>query len=396
MKKLNKLIAVVIALAVMAMMCAVSAFAAGTVASDGKVYLTKTLNIAPGLTAPEDFTFTFTPVTVDDVEYDNSNMPAITSVSTEGIQGTKATDGDIIKNVEVDLSDVAWTHAGEYVYTVAETNAGTEGMTYDDAVYTLTIRVANDGNGGFTVAEVQVTDENNTKTDPTKPTDEDDSDEDDGKKEDGVNFDNTYVKVADETPTGLEEDEDTTETESKASYVLTKTVTGAYGDQTKQFSFVVALDTSATNVADEDLNITYTKVDADGNETTVDPSGFTLAHGEKLIIEGAPVGTTIDVTENLADDDAAALKYTATVAALADGADVAVDTTTAGVDAVITDALIGEGVNNAAYTNENTEDDDNPLTGVLMNNLPYIVLAMVAVGGLVAYVVIRRKANDEA
>ena len=35
-------------------------------------------------------------------------------------------------------------------------------------------------------------------------------------------------------------------------------------------------------------------------------------------------------------------------------------------------------------------------TGILMSNLPYIVLALVAIGGMVAYVVVRRRNADEA
>ena len=35
-------------------------------------------------------------------------------------------------------------------------------------------------------------------------------------------------------------------------------------------------------------------------------------------------------------------------------------------------------------------------TGILISNLPYIALALVAIGGLVAYVVVRRRNADEA
>ena len=55
--------------------------------------------------------------------------------------------------------------------------------------------------------------------------------------------------------------------------------------------------------------------------------------------------------------------------------------------------------NAVEWTNENTKDagDNDPgTTGILVSNLPYIALALVAIGGLVAYVVVRRKADDEA
>ena len=39
---------------------------------------------------------------------------------------------------------------------------------------------------------------------------------------------------------------------------------------------------------------------------------------------------------------------------------------------------------------------EGSVTGILMSNIPYIVLALVAIGGLCAYVVVRRKNADEA
>ncbi len=42
-----------------------------------------------------------------------------------------------------------FTEPGDYVYSVLQAAGNTEHMTYDDAVYAVTVRVTNDGNGGL-------------------------------------------------------------------------------------------------------------------------------------------------------------------------------------------------------------------------------------------------------
>lgn len=74
---------------------------------------------------------------------------------------------------------VEYTVPGDYVYTVTQVKGDAEYVTYDDTVYTVTVRVTNDGQGGL-VAEIwavsgestQKTDEvlfTNRYTPPTQP-----------------------------------------------------------------------------------------------------------------------------------------------------------------------------------------------------------------------------------
>ena len=42
-----------------------------------------------------------------------------------------------------------YTEPGDYVYTVSQVAGSTEGMTYDDAVYTVTIQVTDAAGGGL-------------------------------------------------------------------------------------------------------------------------------------------------------------------------------------------------------------------------------------------------------
>lgn len=55
-----------------------------------------------------------------------------------------------------------YTKPGDYVYTVTQTPSDTEYMTYDDAVYTVTIQVTNDEQGGLTYQVYASRDDNPT------------------------------------------------------------------------------------------------------------------------------------------------------------------------------------------------------------------------------------------
>ncbi len=372
--------------------------------TEGKtITISKQLNIAQGLAAPNaEFNFTFTKTT-EDGNTPTTAMPDLSGkVSYNGETDTDE-DGYVMKNVTVDPTNVTWTHAGEYVYTVKESKGDVSGVTYDEtSEYTITIYVKN-GENGPEVDKIVVKDKDGNKVDVDTPTADPDDTNDDA--ESGMKFTNTYTKIADSTPTDRTEDPDTDETESTASYVVTKTVQGTYGDKTKQFKFEMTVDTSKTNVTAP--TITYYKLGADKTTVTeITPAAdgkvsFTLADGEKLVVEGAPVGTLYTVTENLANDDEAAKKYAAgTVVTEKAAVNTTKGTTlnvndkeTWGKDVTVTAALVADGENSAAYTNENAKDDTTTPTGILINNAPYIILALVAAGGMTFYVVKKRKEN---
>ncbi len=384
----------------------VAAFAEDANPTEGKtITISKQLNIAQGLEAPTtDFNFVFTKKTEDGNNPTNAMPDLSGKVSYDKDKDTDA-DGYVMKNVTVDPATATWGHAGEYVYEVTETKGSVTGVTYDEtSKYTVTIYVKN-GDNGLEVDKIVVKDKDGKKVDvdtpdpTTKP--EDDTDD----LASGMKFTNTYTKIADSTPTGRTEDETTTETESTASYVVTKTVDGTYGDKTKQFKFTMTVDTTKTNVASP--TIKYYKLGADKTTVTdITPAAdgtvsFALADGEKLVVEGAPVGTLYTVTENLSADDAAAKKYAAGtvvtekgVVNTTKGTTLKVnDDTTWGKDVKVENALVADGENSAAYTNENAKDDTTTPTGILINNAPYIILALVAAGGMTFYVVKKRKEN---
>ena len=367
------------------------------------VAISKQLNIPQGLsTQAETFIFEFAS--------EDAGAPAIDPIEIAYAAGEvdEDADGYIMKTEAYDLNDAEWTTAGIFNYKVTETEGATEGMDYSKAKFNIKVFVVNDGNGGFEVKDVVATNEAGDKvkvdTPETPEKNEDGSENKGDMGASGANFVNTYTKIADSTPTddGDPETPDTPVypdeipddgTPENASFVVTKTVEGTYGDTTKQFAFSLSVDTSKTYV--ENPQIKYYKVDAKGKVTVADPANFTLAHGEKLIVEGAPIGTTYDVEENLNADDVAK-KYGAKLDLTQNAVASVIGEQTAGVNVKAEKALVGEKENEAAYTNKNVTDDDTTPTGILMQNAPYILVATLAAGGLVIYLAKRREEEEEA
>ena len=57
---------------------------------------------------------------------------------------------------------LTYTQEGTYTYTVTETNTGKGGVTYDETVYTVTVQIADNGQGQLVVNNVTVSDDRNT------------------------------------------------------------------------------------------------------------------------------------------------------------------------------------------------------------------------------------------
>lgn len=154
-------------------------------------------------------------------------------------------------------------------------------------------------------------------------------------------------------------------TYSAGSLKVTKTVKGNLGDKDKYFEFTVELtgetgktyaDSFAVSGGSNKENPTSIKL---GEETT-----FLLKHGDTITIANLPYGVTYTVTETAAEG------YT-TEKTGADG-------TISAADQI------------AAFTNTKDGSID---TGVVLNNMPYIlVLAVLAAG--VAVFIIRKRRED--
>ena len=189
---------------------------------------------------------------------------------------------------------------------------------------------------------------------------------------------------------------------SKAALDITKTIVGHYADYSYAFPFNVTF-TVPSNVAADDVKSVNAILN--GEKITIDLTSatgydFNLAQGGSLIIPQLPAGVTYTVNEKLADADVANVaKYQASYKVTGLAADTTKTTTAtagAGVSLATDTILLAEdGTNDVvAYTNTLPDADVTP-TGILINNAPYIILAVIAIGGMTAYIVKRKNEVEE-
>ena len=324
--------------AVMCMGTVVSAADISTVNAE----IQKDFRIAEGITVP-DITFTFT------FERKESDAPEIEDKTVTYSSNDGVTSGISSKTVADIFSGVTFLHAGVYTYTVKET-AGAPSVengtvTYDESVYTVRVYVKNTEDG---LAIDQIT--------AAKPgaagTEE---------KQDAIKFVNKFEKTT--------------------SLTVAKHTEGALADKTKAFTFKVTFTKPATYDGSTFVsgNDTYTF----GREYT-----FTLADGGQKVFSNLPAGTRYVVTEVEAADG-----YAPSVTVVENGTQTVTNKTAADADSLATAEtgktnLAGEGTNTVTFTNTYK---DVPITGIIMNNLPFVILILAAAAGLVGYLVIRRK-----
>ena len=430
MNKKRKFLNVMLSLTLALMLCfglMAPALADGEVITDEPgeslvAVITKELKMAEGTDTPEyTFDFAAVPVTVDGVAYHATNayMPALENLQVAlgvGDVNEKTSISGGIKTVTLESGDifggVVWPHAGVYVYTITEADGSDEGVEYSGAEYTLTVYVQNKISGGTPTGElfvygvgveIEVGDET-AKVDPTPG-------------EHGLVFTNEYV----EGGNGGDPTDPT-----KRELEISKNVEGIYGSLEKYFTFNVSITKSALvdtetykgyvieGVIDEEdggkivpTNVTSVANGANTGEKFINfPSDGTpvevkLKHGQSLVFVDTEVGAKYSVTE------VGTTNYIPSVVVVNNGinnaeigagvgASLAASVPTGVEDERTEIILLGAGTNSAEFTNEHDEETVTP-TGILINNLPYIAILLLAVGALVAFVVVKsRKAKAYA
>ena len=401
MKKLNKFFAILVALAMMATLCVSMAFAvedtaAGSETSaDGKqsadALISKYLKVNDGTSVP-DATFTFTFTAKDSDTTSATDTPAInpyqfkTKGNDANMSGTAATnDGNAVAGV-VRIADLVtnndaliFSAPGEYIYEVQET-AGTlvqdedtqttETRTNDTTTkYTIRIYVKRGAGNTLVIDTITIAAPDGSKLDPTEnPVTDTQFDPDSASANDGATIVNNYEKKKTIPENEL--------TEDNAMLALKKVVSAAdgYVNPNQEFPFVLTLTKPEDATAASDA-------------------------GEVLAFSELPYGAKYTVSEDL---DAATVENSAAFTPKYDWIDVEAPATTVTGTKGADLALNGIGTvadtdtaNKVTYTNTFDSEGTTP-TGILISNLPYIALALVAIGGLVAYVVVRRRQDDEA
>lgn len=278
-------------------------------------------------------------------------------------------------------------HPGVFAYKVTEesntyniTDPSKEKMTYSKAEYIVFITIANraDYGGGLEIESIQGmitvddtgTDIKDEKVHSTEPGSTD------------LAFQNIYSKTG-----------GTDEWDPKLGALsVSKKVTGKYGDHEKFFDFSLTLYKNATldqEVAQSDNKIypTYTvnlpdgrtleyQFDAKTDEIT---KTFKLKDKQNITFDDVPVGTKFTLSEN---DGKKITNYNTTINGKSDDIAFTENAMT------ISEKLVGEGANYADVVNDY---DENPVTGIVVKNLPFFLLIGAAVLGFAAYIAVKRR-----
>ena len=371
------------------------ATAKATGETSAKVSINKVLNIAEGITTPEaTFTFTFTPKTgtssngapYETIDSSNGQITdknvsySGTDVLATGQTSIKKETGDIFREVN-------YTHAGEYVYTVAEKqNVGwkviqkngspIDFMTYDNRNYEMHVIVKNKTTGGTYISSVyfkQVSPSVNGKVKPSES----------GTTYKYDLFTNIYRKNAGKI-TDPNEPNPNKPNVSKVdpnakSLVIKKVVSGATADKSKDFTFKLTFTKASTETSQ---SITgkigeTSKTFVYGQETTI-----TLRHDQSLVFDTIPAGTRYKLVETGSQGYTASAAYKENGASKNQAGTVYKNFTQDSI-------LIGEKPNDNTITN--SLPDVTP-TGLLIDNLPFILMIGLGLAGFVVLSKKRRQA----
>lgn len=373
MNKMFKKVLAVVAAGAMTMGMAMPTFAA----DEGKntdAWITKTYNTEVG--KAETFSFTATQKTGDGLIGTTANVTMPTISFTADQTGTNSERGQI--------TFPKYPEAGKYEYTVTETQTVDPAVVNDEhkkmimsqAEYTMDVYVT-DGENGPAVSNIIV---NKAKDDEGQTTN--------GKVDIGntgtnsFNFTNTYVQEAGKDPNP--ENPDPTYTDN-GSLKVSKSVVNANGTTTTpddEFTFTATFAfPTGTNAS----TLGGIK-DAKGAPVTLKGGTYTfkLKANGNMKFTGVPVGTTITVKES------AAKNYKGSAVITINGTQLTpVSATKYGAElTVVNNEKLGQKQNTVTVTNTY---NDVPVTGIIMNTLPYVLMIALCGVALIAFVGFKRR-----
>lgn len=374
MNKMFKKVLAVVAAGAMTMGMAMPTFAA-----DGgkttEAWITKTYNTEVG--KAETFSFTATQKTGDGLIGTTADVKIPTISFTANQTGTTSKRSQI--------TFPTYSEAGKYEYTVKETqtadpivaNSDHKKMIMSQAEYTMDVYVT-DGATGTEISNIVV---NKVKDDAGQT--------DTGKVDIGntstntFNFTNTYVQ---EAGTGTNPtDPDPTYNEN-GSLKVSKAVVNANGTTTTpddEFTFTA---TFAFPTGTDASTLGGIK-DANGGDVTLAEGGtytFHLKANENMKFTGVPAGTTITVKES------AAKNYKCSAVITINGTQLTpVSATKYSTElTVVNKEKLGQKQNTVDVTNTY---NDVPVTGIIMNTLPYVLMIALCGVALIAFVGFKRR-----
>ena len=304
------------------------------------------------------FEFTVTNLTKDKAKETNKNedlVPAFQNAPAEAVTPGSITltptEGEldntsITKELTFTLDPSKFTAMGTYRYEVKQTKGTYEGITYDEDTRYLDVTVATDGTTFYIESAQLISYKNGTR----------------GKSE---SFVNTYGVNKPDTENPVPKPDGTVN-----DLVISKTVTGNYGERDKKFIFEITIN----GAEGEWYNLEGQPAIKKGTAARIE-----LKHGETVKIYGLTENDTYTIKELEADD------YKTTIETKLNG------TNKAGESGNIKTATgtIGAGTllqtQEVAFTNKR----EGSATGFALSYGPYAL--MVVLAGAVAFVLFRKR-----
>lgn len=377
MNKMFKKVLAVVAAGAMTMGMAMPTFAA----DEGKTteaWITKTYNREVG--KAEKFSFT-----AEQVKTGTGIITTDAAVTMPEISFTDTETEIISKRGQITFP--TYPEAGKYEYTVTETqtadpivaNSEHEKMIMSQAEYTMDVYVT-DGATGTEISNIVV---NKVKDDAGQPKT---GKVDIGNTNDNdFNFTNTYVQ---EAGTGTDPTNPDPTYDQFGSLNVSKKIVNANGTTTTpddEFAFTATFAFPAgTNAS------TLGGIKANGGDVTLAEGGtytFHLKANKNMKFTGVPVGTTITVKESAAKNYKGSAEITINGTKLTPVAATSYNTEFTVVNSQNSQKL-GQKQNTVDVTNTY---NDVPVTGIIMNTLPYVLMIALCGVALIAFVGFKRR-----
>lgn len=343
-------VAMMFAMGTTALAAEVPSVGTGTEKQDATVSITKELVMTEGVSIPQaTFEFTVTPVT----EGAPAARIAPITYPAKNTQSVRPGDNGLVTLTQTSpIKFGTFPHAGVYEYKVTEvpnTYTGEGAMAYSADEYLLRVYVVNKNNGTVYIQTITA--------------------EKDNAKQAEVVFTNAYTK--------------------SASLAITKETQGDLADKTKAFDFTIKFSNAASSTETEFVGHTDGTNGVEVRCPVDQEVKFTLHHGQTLNFDTLPAGTRYVVTEIGIEDG-----YTPSVKVI-ENSQATQDKTAANDGDAISSLgdnpagnLVGEGTNTAAFVNTH---HSTPITGIVMDNLPFFLMAGAGVAALVALTVLKNR-----
>lgn len=342
------------------------------------------------------FSFTFTKHSYNGETDKTSECPDITVAKSVDYSEADTTDGDankqglqLVKTTENVLKGVTFAKAGQYTYkvtenqTLADNTTLPQGLVMSKAEYLVSIFTKTIANNKVVVDNIyiaQLKKDDGTDIDGEKKKVDYDSTSDTTNK---FEFNNNYdPKAGNDNPSGKEI------TEDKKGFVLQKNVEGEKANANEEFTFSLTV-TKPEGSHGSDQNFNYKVVDSNGIAGNASQGAYGTAFEVKLKKGCRVVLSSVLLGSKVQAEETVSAGYTKTLAA---GQCKFNGTAIATVDDLKAGKNIGDkGDNSIIFVNT----QQTP-TGILLNSLPFIVLALVALAGIVFFVKNRKHDDLEA